>query len=327
MNRHRPSRHGFTLIELLVVIAIIAILIALLVPAVQKVRESAARLQCVNNLKQLALACHSFHDVNGKLPANYGCCTDSGAYWSWIAMILPYIEQNPLYEGGSIGVFNAAGTPTTTLAASSFNGQPTITYPIAMLRCPSDPAYGQILFTDRADIFGGPNGAGCAISNYKGVAGSNWAWGDAACGLRLFGAVWFPPRASTPTKRRASMPATASFIAAMVPARRATSRAAWIVPVRLTLHYRRHKQYLHARRGPAPVIAMVRLLGLCQQYDGYRCHLSQCQPDGRPGHYPELAPTTTGATTMASPACMPATAGPTSLFAMPMSSSSRTASA
>src|SRR5476651_86878 len=102
----RSLRRGFTLIELLVVIAIIAILIALLVPAVQKVREAAARLQCTNNCKQLALACHNFHDVNKKLPANYGCCWTGGAYWSWIAMILPYIDQDSLYQAGNIGAVN-----------------------------------------------------------------------------------------------------------------------------------------------------------------------------------------------------------------------------
>src|SRR5438477_4627 len=84
---------AFTLIELLVVIAIIAILIGLLVPAVQKVREAAANAQCQNNLKQLATACHNFHGTNKALPANYGCCGTGGPYWSWIAMILPYIEQ------------------------------------------------------------------------------------------------------------------------------------------------------------------------------------------------------------------------------------------
>src|SRR5947209_5424326 len=178
MKRSR-DRSGFTLIELLVVIAIIAILIALLVPAVQKVREAAARMQCSNNLKQLALACHNFHDMKKKLPANYGCCGTGGAYWSWIAMILPYIEQDNIYKGGNIGAFNANKFPTTTLAASAIGGVPTITIPIPMLRCPSDPTAGQLLWTNRADIGGGPNGAGCAVSNYKGVAGSNWQWGNA----------------------------------------------------------------------------------------------------------------------------------------------------
>jgi prepilin-type N-terminal cleavage/methylation domain-containing protein/prepilin-type processing-associated H-X9-DG protein len=180
-------RSGFTLIELLVVIAIIAILIALLVPAVQQVREAAARTQCTNQLKQLALACHSYHDVNKKLPSNYGCCGTGGPYWSWIAMILPFIEQDAIYVQGNIGPKNAIGYPTTTLAASSVNGQPTITYPIAMLRCPSDITYNQILWKDRADIGGGIGGLGCAISNYKSVAGANWEWGNA-----LWNPGWAP---------------------------------------------------------------------------------------------------------------------------------------
>jgi prepilin-type N-terminal cleavage/methylation domain-containing protein/prepilin-type processing-associated H-X9-DG protein len=186
MKRSR-IRSGFTLIELLVVIAIIAILIALLVPAVQKVRESAARLQCGNNMKQLAMGCHSFHDAYKVLPANFGCCGTGGTYWSWIAMILPYVEQSDIYLEGNIGAFNALGRPVTTLAASTINGQPTITYPIQLVRCPSDPDYRQILWTDRADIGGGPNGQGCAISNYKGVAGANWEWGNA-----LWNPGWSP---------------------------------------------------------------------------------------------------------------------------------------
>src|SRR6187431_1964574 len=83
------KRRGFTLIELLVVIAIIAVLIGLLLPAVQAAREAARRAQCVNNLKQIGLAMHNYHDQQGTLPpGTKGCC-----YGTWLSFILPHIEQ------------------------------------------------------------------------------------------------------------------------------------------------------------------------------------------------------------------------------------------
>jgi prepilin-type N-terminal cleavage/methylation domain-containing protein len=136
--RHSASRRGFTLIELLVVIAIIAILIALLLPAVQQAREAARRTQCRNNLKQLGLAFHNYHDVHNQFAlSQLGPTTTGNEDWRGNGPhvgILPFIDQTPLYNTYNFNINAYWNTPHNTSAANSPGRQAIPGY-----RCPSDP--------------------------------------------------------------------------------------------------------------------------------------------------------------------------------------------
>ena len=144
----RLKRLAFTLIELLVVIAIIAVLIGLLVPAAQKVREAANRLSCTNNVKQLALACQNYHDANGKFPPAVmmnASVTDSGDYThnfgpNWLVLILPYIEQDPLFKTVAASVIDYPITGNNMWRSLRLAE-------IKTLKCPSE-VYGATPFSD-----------------------------------------------------------------------------------------------------------------------------------------------------------------------------------
>jgi prepilin-type N-terminal cleavage/methylation domain-containing protein/prepilin-type processing-associated H-X9-DG protein len=155
---------GFTLVELLVVIAIIGILIALLLPAVQAAREAARRSQCTNNMKQIGLALHNYHDTYKSFPTGFIYRGGSGvANYGWNVAIFPYMEQQAFYD-----VLDAGNVPLYVRYASTV---PTdiemMEHPIATLRCPSDTGKD----TCNSISFGGSSDPRVALSNYVASCG------------------------------------------------------------------------------------------------------------------------------------------------------------
>jgi prepilin-type N-terminal cleavage/methylation domain-containing protein len=181
------GRRGFTLIELLVVIAIIGILVALLVPAVQKAREAAARTECINKLKQIGLATHSLYEVKKIYPPM--CAADAsaplqvaGPYKGAIGFtvfgwLLPYVEKNDLYQ-------LAKGNLNTPAGKLSPTGGPVHSVPVPAYLCPSDPTLR------------GPKGYGMGSSAQGGM--DLWAIGSYAANYFIFG----NPTADSVQKRR-----------------------------------------------------------------------------------------------------------------------------
>jgi prepilin-type N-terminal cleavage/methylation domain-containing protein len=187
MNRTQ-HRQAFTLVELLVVIAIIGILVALLLPAVQAAREAARRMSCSNNLKQLGLACHNYHDTYKTLPPGWLIKRNAQRgpinninLWGWGSLVLPFMEQAPLHDQLDVGNNHLE-------AISAFEGPGTLKElmqtPIANYRCPSDVGPPVNTARQRFDWARTPSVAGrrIATSNYLGVIG---AWDVNTNGGRL----------------------------------------------------------------------------------------------------------------------------------------------
>ncbi|MBA4063449.1 MAG: hypothetical protein C0501_07005 [Isosphaera sp.] len=187
-SRQAAPRRGFTLIELLVVIAIIAVLVGLLLPAVQKVREAAARAQSQNNLKQLALGCHNAHDVRGTFPPGWTASYSAENVGPWAVtrtndrtglfmLIMPYIEQE--------GFFAAAGGRWNGFPSALVEGKDCRAYVFKTLLAPSDPGFPGPGCPDSRNDGGASSPR--SFGNFPGATGgADWAGSSYAFNYWLF---------------------------------------------------------------------------------------------------------------------------------------------
>lgn len=167
MNKLNSNRRGFTLIELLVVIAIIAILIALLLPAVQQAREAARRSTCKNNLKQIGLALHNYHETHSVLPSGWigvepgvGSNVEFGSGWGWGTMSLPYMDQANIYNQLNFSLdINDPAQPAGLIEQD-----------LPAFRCPSDPSPSKFNLVEEGTT---TVIATLALANYIGSFGSD----------------------------------------------------------------------------------------------------------------------------------------------------------
>jgi prepilin-type N-terminal cleavage/methylation domain-containing protein/prepilin-type processing-associated H-X9-DG protein len=176
----RKRRAGFTLIELLVVIAIIAVLISLLLPAVQSAREAARRAQCTNNLKQLGLALHNYHDSMNCFPMSMGLDAPGFGYpapvsYSGLSMLLPYMEQTVLYNAINYSILRGDPGNNTAMAAS-----------VNSFLCPSDPQQGNLPPGQAGHNYHPNSGSGIQY-----VSGASDPW-NFNTSLPPFDGVFFP---------------------------------------------------------------------------------------------------------------------------------------
>jgi prepilin-type N-terminal cleavage/methylation domain-containing protein len=183
----RPSRRAFTLIELLVVIAIIAVLIGLLLPAVQKVREAASRMKCQNHLKQLGLAAHNFENANGRLPSYYDRISGVNTVKEQgFVMLLPYLEQSALFDSFGKPIFLATGNNFKGLGGGGV---------VSVFACPSDPTYkdgiaqgtwASTSYGQNFQVFGKPSAGNDLNRNGIGRTRLSTGFGDGTSGTVLY---------------------------------------------------------------------------------------------------------------------------------------------